>query len=407
MKKTLTSFFTLLILAGQTSAQKYYICDGFTYKEKDITENIQLPTDWTDIDSITFAAPQYKKVEIKYNGSSAQVTIAEGVKGVTCTSGTSSHVILNSTTTSDEYLYTLSGTSTDGSLTINGSYKLSLELDGVSLTSTKGAAVDIECGKRIDVLVKEGTVNTFSDSKNGQQKAAFYTKGHIEFKGGGTINITGNTKHALAAKEYLEFKGSFGTANILGAVSDGIHCGKGEKGDSENNYFLINGGNITISGCGSDCIDTDDYGTAYIKGGSLHMDITQEDGVGLKTDSMIYMTGGDVTANVSGNISDGIRCSYTAKFSGGTYTASVKGNGSRGIRGKKVSVSSTATVTGGGNLEFSGTNVVMTVSGGTNASDQTKCFGIKADKILSQTGGDITIDVTNSAGIDIKAGTDN
>ena len=405
MRKLFIGHLTILALLSTTAiAQNYYKCDGFNATPVPISEGLELSANWEEIDSITFAEPQFKEVKIVYDGTTATVTIPSNVKGVTCTSGSSSHVIINSTTSTDEYLYTISGKSTDGSLTLNGSYKLTLKLNGVNLKSSKGAAIDIECGKRIDIIAADGTDNTFEDSQSGTHKAAFYSKGHVELKGGGNISITGNTGHAFAAKEYFIIKASFtGLLNIPGAQKDGIHCGKGEKGDGENNYFQMNGGTLTISSCGSDCIDTDDYGCAYIKGGNITMNISQEDGTGLKVDSLLTLSGGTITANISGVISDGIRCSYLAKFSGGKYTADVSGNGSRGIRGKNTT---SGTVLAGGNLTFSGADISMTVSGGTYTAESQKCFGIKADKVLTQTAGDITISVTNSAAKDIKAGTD-
>ena len=173
---------------------------------------------------------------------------------------------MTSTTLSEEYLYSVSGSSTNGSLVINGDYKLTVELAGLTLANPNGPAIDVECGKRIGVILKDGTINTLSDGTGGTHKGAFYTEGHPEFEGGGTLNVTGNTKHAICAKEYLQFKKSTGSVNILGAVSDGIHCGKGKKND-DNSHFQINGGIITVNNAGSDCIDADDYGCMIIKGG--------------------------------------------------------------------------------------------------------------------------------------------
>lgn len=420
MKKTILTLAALCTFIGTVNAQqKVYVCDGYNYDAYTINDqtDIRLSADkksitisdntylTTDFDSITFAEPQFKRVAIKYNGNTATVSIPSSFVGVTCTSGTSSHVVINSLTDTNEYLYSIEGTSADGSLTINGSYKLSLSLDGVDLTSTKGAAVDIECGKRIDIFVRDGSVNTFKDSANGLQKAAFYTKGHAEFKGAGTLNVTGNTKHAIGAKEYILFKGSLGTVNILSAVSDGIHCGKGEKGDGENNYFKMNGGTVSIKNCKGDCIDSDDFGCVVINGGTLTMDVAQVDGCGIKCDSIFTMTAGDITANITGNISNGIRSCFRADFKGGLYTAAVAGNGARGIR-SKLNTKATSTVRNGGNMNFSGTNVKMTVSGGTYTADQSKCFGIKADDTLKQTAGDLTITVKNSAATAIKADED-
>ncbi len=415
MKRNIITLIGAMALTCQAYAQ-VYVCDAFSYDKYDMASvgDITFSSDASsmsvcgetydmdDVDSITFAEPNFPAVDIVYDGTTATVTIPSSMSGVTCSSGTSPHVVLTSTNTSTEYLYRVSGTSTAGSLTINGQYKLSLQLAGVTLTSDKGAAIDIECGKRIDVILKDGTTNTLTDYAGGSQKGAFYTKGHVEFKGGGTLNVTGLVKHAICAKEYLVIKASVGTINVLGAVSDGIHCGKGEAAN-EHNYFQMNGGTVNISGCGSDCIDSDDYGCISIKGGELTLDLKQTDGAGLKADSIFTMTGGTVNLTVAGEESEGIRCSYNAFFNGGTVKGSVTADGARGIRGKTVT-KVTGTVRGGGNVTFAGTDVNLTVSGGTSTSSM-ECYGIKVDKTLSQTAGDITVTVSGDAG-KIKAGTD-
>lgn len=419
MKKILLGIIWVVGVVIPIHAQTVYVCKGFNYTKYQIASLGDITFDATkmtmsiageeqtisEIDSITFEEPQFKKISIVYNGSTAKVTIPSSIKDVTCTSGTNSHVVITAKNTAEEYLYEVQGSSSNGSLTINGDYKMSVMLGGLALTSGKGAAIDIECGKRIDIILAEGTTNTLSDYAGGEQKAALYTKGHAEFKGAGTLNVSGNVKHAIAAKEYLELKGSLGTINILKAVSDGIHCGKGEKGNPEDNYFQMNGGIVTISNCGSDCIDSDDYGNVKIKGGTLTLNVAQEDGTGIKCDSLFTMSGGTLTLAVSGVVAEGIRCSYRASFNGGSIDGAVTALGSRGIRGKKAT-KSTDTTKNGGYLDFNGTNVTLTVSGGTYTVDQSKCFGIKADQTLKQTAGDISITVSNSAATAIKAATD-
>ena len=246
------------------------------------------------------------------------------------------------------------------------------------------------------------------DRAGGTQKAALYTKGHLEIKGKGELNVTGKTKHAICAKEYLKIKSSTGTINVLGAVSDGIHCGEGSKlaADAENCQFTINGGTVNISGCGSDCVDADDYGSMYINGGTMNLNISQTDGTGLKCDSIIYMTGGTIDLNLTGSISKGLQFNYDGKFSGGTITGKVAGNGCKGFKAKKVTTS-TGTVRNGGDAHFSGTDVTLTVSGSTYTTDGTTCGGMMIDKDMYQTGGTLHVTVTNTAasGITVK-GTD-
>lgn len=423
--KKITAISTLCFLLNilpSLAQTKVYVCDGYDVEGISISH----PTDVTfsadgktvtvgdesfdiaDIDSITMTEPLFTAVTVKYNGTTATVDIPSALSGLVKASVSGAHVTLTSTASEKnggELLYILEGTSTNGSFTLNGSYKLRLHLNGVSLTSTKGAAIDIECGKRIEVKLMKGTTNTLVDCSGGSQKAAFYVKGHLEIKGKGTLNITGKTKHALCAKEYLQLKSSTGTINILGATNDGIHCGEGDKTDPENSRFIMNGGTLNISGCGKDCIDADDYGSMYINGGTTTLNMTQSDAAGLCCDSVIYMTAGTIKLNISGSNCQGIRNGYDAYFDGGSISGTVSGDGSKGFKAKKTT-STTGTVLNGGNAHFRGTDVTLSLTGGTS-SDQTKCGGIRIDKDLYQTAGTITITKTNSAavGLEVK-GTD-
>ena len=421
MKKLILSIISFVVFFTQVSAQqRIYVCEGFRYDVFDIisTDEIRFSADGLEvsigdyetydldeIDSITFAEPQYPRIDIRFDENTASVQVGTSVKGVTYSiNGTV--VTLTSSTNTDEYLYSVSGTSSNGSLIIKGDYKLTVELAGITLTNPKGPAIDIDCGKRIGVILKEGTVNTLADGKNGTHKGAFYTEGHPEFEGGGTLNVTGNTKHAICAKEYLQFKKSTGTINVLSAVSDGIHCGKGKKND-DNSHFQINGGVINVNNVGSDCIDADDYGCMVIKGGELNLNVTAMDGTGLKCDSIIYMTGGQLNINVNSPLSEGIRTNYAAYFDGGNISMNVVGDGDKGIRAKRCS-KTTDTVLNGGYLYFNGTNVDMNISGKTYAADGTDCVGIRADRDFTQTAGDITFTVTsNDATPLVVKGTEN
>lgn len=407
-KILLTCILGTAFIATASAQQNIHVCEGFRYETHTVesTDDITFSNDGlevtiggqetyelADIDSITFAQPQYPRIDIVYNGTSATVNVAPSVKGVTY-SISGANVTLTSTNYTDEYLYSVSGASTNGSLTINGDYKLTVELAGLELTNPSGPAISINCGKRIGVILKKGTINTLADGKSGTHKGAFYTEGHPEFEGKGTLNVTGNTGHAICAKEYLQFKKSTGTVNILSAVKDGIHCGKG-KINNDNSHFIINGGTINVNNTGSDCIDADDYGCMYINGGTLNLNVSASDGTGLKCDSIIRMTDGEINVKVTGPLSEGIRANYAAYFDGGRINAEITADGTKGIRAKRCT-KTTDTVLNGGHLYFNGTTVDMTVSGNTYAADATACVGIRSDRNFTQTAGDITITMNST-----------
>ena len=253
MKANISKIIRLILLAlplwgmgNIAHAQKVYICKDGDYITKDISEGLEI--DLADQpDSITFTKPKIDPVvNIVYNGTTATVSIPMFLTDtVTCSSGTSSNVVLTYAGTEQEIIYNVSGSSSAGSLVIKSDYKQTVKLNGVSLTSTLGEAMRFKCGKRTELVMATGSVNTFADTNdNGltadptdNHKACIYTKGHLEISGAGTLNVTGNYNHAIATKEYVKVKKTVNEINILGSVGDAIHAGQ---------YFQINGGTINI-----------------------------------------------------------------------------------------------------------------------------------------------------------------
>ena len=327
------------------------------------------------------------RILITYNGDAATVEVPSTITDVDVTTD-GANVEITSSTTKAEYAYVISGNSSDGSLLIKGDYKLTLILNGLTLTNSEGAAIDIECGKRIAVELVDGTVNTLSDSSFGIQKAALYFSGHPEFEGSGILNVTGNSKHAISSKEYLQLKKNTGIINILGAKSDGIHCGKG-KVSNEHNYFLMEGGTVNISNIGSDGIDSDDFGVINIQGGALSISLDSDDASGIKADSILSISSGMVNISVNGVESSALKSSYEMNISGGDLTLLVLGDGSKGLRCKDAS----ETVLNGGYMNIDGGNIEVYALGGNQIvdSDTTKCMAFSVDKNFVQKDGSINL----------------
>lgn len=246
-------------------------------------------------------------VEVVYNGATATVTIAENISNyVTVTSGSSSHVkIVQSVAfsgvdkTADnedgEIIYSLSGTSSDGEFFMEGSYKCIVELNGLTLTNPSGPAVNIQNGKRIEVSAKKNTTNTIMDGANEDYNGCYHAKGHTKFKGKGTLNVVGNSKHAIYSKEYIEVKNL--TINVTAAAKDAIHC---------KEYFLMESGMVNITGASDDGIqveldgssstgktvghEDEDSGNFYQEDGTLS--ISGYGGKAIKADGIITFAGG-------------------------------------------------------------------------------------------------------------------
>ncbi len=329
-------------------------------------------------------------IRIVFAGSSVSVDIPVTANVTASIDG--ANVSLVSQTTTEEYVYCLTGSTDNGSLRITGAYKLTLELAGVDITSQAGAAIDIETGKRVAVVIGEGTVNSIEDCEGGGQKAAMYFSGHPEFEGGGILNVRGNTKHAVSAKEYMQLKKSTGTINILSAVGDGLHCGKG-KPNNEHRYFRMDGGVVNLTGIGDDGIDSDDYGVMYLDGGVINANVSQPDGKGLKCDSIIYLTGTTLNLNVTGTGSVGMQSNFDMYLSGGRIEASVSGSGAKAVKGNYKAIG-TGTVAGGGFVSVSGTDMTIWLHADDyveNDSNTVKVRALSSDQYVLRNAGAIEV----------------
>jgi len=246
-------------------------------------------------------------VEVVFNGTSATVTVASNISSyVTVQSGTSSHVKIVQAesfagvdatvdNTDGEIIYSLSGNSSDGEFYMEGSFKATVELNGLTLTNPSGPAIAIMNGKRIELSAKKGTVNTLTDGANDTYNGCFHCKGHTKLKGKGALTVVGNSRHAIYSKEYIEVKNL--TLNVTSAVKDGIHC---------QEYFLMESGTVNISGAGDDGIqveldgitstgqttdhEDEDTGNFYMTAGTLTISNCQ--GKAIKADGSITYSGG-------------------------------------------------------------------------------------------------------------------
>lgn len=246
-------------------------------------------------------------VEIVFSGTTATVTIADNISSyVTCSSGTSSHVVLvqastfagvDATTDNEdgEIIYSLSGTSTDGEFYLEGSYKCTVELNGLTLTNPSGPAINIQNGKRVALSAQKGTTSTLTDGANENYNGCYHCKGHTKLKGKGTLNVVGNSKHAIYSKEYIEVKNL--TLNITGAVKDAIHC---------KQYFLMESGTVNITAAGDDAIQVE------LKETNTGETVDHED----EDTGNFYMEGGTLT--ISGYTGKVVKADGTISFIGGT-----------------------------------------------------------------------------------------
>ena len=336
----------------------------------------------SDISSMTIDNTEVtdNSIGVAYDGSSALVTVAGNVAQYVTPTVSGAHVsIAQSDDVAEEITYTLSGTSTDGEFYMSGSYKATVELNGLTLTNAtpvySGAAVHIQNGKRIKMKVVTGTTNTLVDAAGGSQKGCLYIKGHAEFAQKGTLNITGNVKHGIKTGEYITLKNA--TINVLSAVGDGINC---------EQFFQMTSGAINIQGVGDDGIqcDVEDAATGETT------DHEDEDS------GNVYIEDGTLTVNVTADAAKGVKCEGDMRISGGKVTITTSGGGVWDSTKLKTKASACL-----------GSDGAMTISGGTLSLTSTGAGGkgLNVDGALTIKGGTTTISTSGNAVVASSTGT--
>ena len=368
-----------------------------------------------DIDAMTIDNSSVKdnNVNVSYEGSTAQITVAGNVAQYVDATVSGAHVSISQTNKEavddDEITYTLTGSTTDGELSLAGSYKCTISLAGVTLTNPNGTAINITNKKRIQISAKKGTENTLTDGADGEQKACIYSKGQIQLQGNGTLTVVGNTKHAIKSGDYITVKNL--TLNVTKAVGDGISC---------NKYFQMKSGNVTISGVGDDGIqadfeeddettgETEDHedensGNVYIEDGTLSLKITAAAAKGIKSAGDMKISGGDITIQNSGagaydadeKDAKGAGCLKSDNdmvISGGTITLTATGTG-----GKCIKADGALTITDG-TIKATASGTKYTYSSKVTASPK----AIKSDGALTISGGTIVATSANHEAIESK-----
>ena len=344
------------------------------YSDGKTLEILGKSIDLTSVDSIYInnASVNDNTVAVAYAGEKAYVTVAGNIaKDITATVNGAHVVLLQGAGVSKEITYTLSGTSQKGSLYMDGSLKATFILNGLSLTNPDSAAINIRDGKRIAIQLADGTTNTLVDGTSGSQKACLAIKGHAEFGGGGTLNVTGNTKHAIWSKEYMQVKASVGAINILKAVSDGINC---------NQYYQQNGGTVAISGVGDDGIQV-----------SYETDDDDNKVVDEENTAQLIVRGGTLKVNVTGLATKGLNAEgdiiVNSEKSVPVITVSSTGNGTWDSDDSEAKAS--VCIKSDANVTIADGTLTLT-STGTGG----KC--IKCDSVLTVTGGTITAKSTGA-----------
>jgi hypothetical protein len=250
----------------------------------------------------------------------------------------------------EEYvMYELSGTANDGFFKLYSAKKQGITLNGVNITNSNGAAINVQGptaepskGKRTFIVLKGE--NSLADGANytdtpatEDEKAAMFGEGQFIFSGEGSLTVTATGKSGIVSDDYVHFISGTITVNVSSSASvngsDTLKpaCVKGKD------YVKMTDGALTLTSTGTGGKGISSDGNGYFYGGSVNVTVTgnnfgssggsgghggwgnnSSNGVsakGLKFDGNLIFKGSKIVVNCSSH--EGIEAKGTLSVSGG------------------------------------------------------------------------------------------
>ncbi len=368
----------------------------FDVSWEDLSENgfidaaEEVPTDENDeeYDDFVENTSFNSQINIEYDGTTATVTGSVSKVNITVDGA---DVTVNSTAKSVEYV--LSGSTTNGSFKIYSENKLKLTLNGLSLTSGKGAAINIQSGKSTYVECVAGTENTLSDAavysnnvNSEDQKACLFSEGQLLFSGSGTLTVSGKGKHGICSDDYVYIHAGT-NIEIMSSASDAIHA---------NQKIIIAGGILGMSPS-SDGLECED-GNIDIRGGLIKASITGSASKAIKAATDVNITGGQLLLLTSGD------AEYDAESADVSSCSCIKSSGNVVISDAVVYMKSTGSagkgINSAGMVTISNSDIKVITTGEeyVYGSLNTQAKGIKADGALTINSGTVLVRATGGNG---------
>ena len=360
--------------------------------------------------------------------------------------------------------YVVTGTTTDGSLIINGKTNFELNLSNANITSASKTAIDNECSGNA-YLVLSGN-NKVADGTTEDHKATIFSKGKLLISGDGSLEVYGNYKNGIHGKSNIvidkgvnlyvkdtENNGIKAGADMFingGIINVEVSADGGKAINCDTNV-TINGGRTTVIATGNGTWEVDETlatggdtkaaagigsdGIFYMNGGELYAKATGSGGKGVKADSEAYITGGKIRIitegglyysngttenhNYTGN-TDNLASAYTSSpkgikigtknehgvltITGGDIMVRTSGNNGEGIESKGTLDVTDGTVLVSAHDDAINSSGDLTISGGTVVAVGTNNDGIDANGDMYLTGGTLIAMGAGGAeaGIDIS-----
>ena len=276
-------------------------------------------------------------ITVTYAGDDATVEMSKNAGKVYTFAKEGAHVVLYpSGDDVKKCEIILKGSSENGSLKIynttnpddkEAGKKTKLTLNGVSLKSGRGPAINYQAGKRLFLHLTDGTENYLEDCveykedayyftgktvADEDRKGCFFSEKAVVVSGIGRLTVKGNYKHSISV---------------------------------DNDFYMRPGPTVVVTGAAKNCLHCNDE--IHFTGGYFYANNSTAGGKGLKTDSTLVVDGGRLVINTSGTYGKddkgeqespkGIKIDGDITVNAGDITVRCIGKceGSEGIESKK------------------------------------------------------------------------
>ena len=268
--------------------------------------------------------------------------------------------------------YRVTGECSNGNIVIKkGVTGVVLTLDDISLTSESTAPICCNKSTSVEIIAKENTVNTLSDTSENANSSNTDAEGAvIKAKSGSSLTIDGTGTLNINGKAKNGIKGAVETTVTVDKLT--LNVNALNNGIASDDKVIINGGTIDIE-AQNEGIKSEPENTVDATTGEVTLVDTVSAGE-------ITLNSGNISVNAAG---DGIQAYKDIIVNDGDVELTSKGDG---IQAANVTVNN-------GKMD-------ITTNGGhttTLSSSADSCKGLKASSTITVKGGQLTIDSADDA----------
>jgi len=211
-----------------------------------------------------------------------------------------------------EGAYTFRGALADGQIIVDAGDKddVVLVLNGVDITCSTGAPIEIQNAKNAFIVLAEGSKNQITDGEAyvleagaDEPNAAIHSKADLQISGDGALTVEANYHDAITSKDDLTITGG---AIMVRSVGDGLRG---------RDSLAITGGRVVVDAAGDALQSNNDEdaskGLVIIEGGTLQITAGQD---GIEAQSNVVVRGGEIEIAAG---DDGIHAEGNVTIDGG------------------------------------------------------------------------------------------